>query len=203
MAWRRIERLSPNREPRRQGRRPDMLIMHYTAMQSAEKAVDWLCNPVSKVSCHYLVDEDGTIVAMVPEAERPGMPVSHWAGETDLNSCSIGIEIHNVGPERGYPDFPEPQLRAVEELSLGIIARNAIPPERVLAHSDIAPFRKIDPGEKFPWQRMARAGIGRFVPEAPPTPGETLQRGAAGPEVGRLQRMLAIYGYGIGADARL
>jgi len=134
---------SPNNEARVGGRSPDMLILHYTGMESAEAALDWLTREESKVSCHYLVDEEGRIAQMVAEGARAWHAgQSLWAGETDLNSCSIGIEIHNPGHDFDYPDFPEMQMCAVEALCLDILGRHAIPPDRVLAHSDIAPGRK-------------------------------------------------------------
>ena len=155
---------SPNVEPRRNGLKPDMLILHYTGMDSAEAALDWLTRQESGVSCHYLVDEDGRIAQLVAESERAWHAgQSRWAGETDINSCSIGIEIHNPGHDFDYPDFPDAEMRAVEALCHDILSRHAIPPHRVLAHSDVAPGRKRDPGEKFDWQRLARAGIGLWV----------------------------------------
>jgi N-acetylmuramoyl-L-alanine amidase len=192
---------SPNFEPRRGGARPSILLLHYTGVASAAKAVDWLSRPESKVSAHYVVDEAGRITQLVAEAMRAwhaGLAV--WAGESDINSASIGIEIHNRGHEEGYPDFPEPQLSSVEALCRDIIARHGIRPECVLAHSDVAPTRKKDPGEKFPWARLARAGIGLWVTPEPlnrADPG--IARDAAGPLVAAVQSLLARYGYGIEA----
>jgi N-acetylmuramoyl-L-alanine amidase len=192
---------SPNFEPRRGGARPSILLLHYTGVASAAKATDWLSRPESKVSAHYVVDEAGRITQLVAEAMRAwhaGLAV--WAGESDINSASIGIEIHNPGHELGYPDFPEPQLSAVEALCRDIIARHGVRPERVLAHSDVAPTRKKDPGEKFPWARLARAGIGHWVTPEPlnrADPG--IARDAAGPLVAAVQTLLARYGYGIEA----
>ncbi len=149
-----------NFEPRRGGLRPSILLMHYTGMASAERAIGWLCSAESRVSCHYLVSETGRIVQMVREEMRAWHAgESFWAGETDINSASIGIEVHNPGHGSFYPPFPEPQMQAVEALSLDILARHDIRPERVLAHSDVAPARKEDPGEKFPWARLAEAGV--------------------------------------------
>ena len=134
-----------------------MLLLHYTGMELAEAALDWLTRQESGVSCHYLVDEEGRIAQLVPKSERAWHAgQSLWAGETDLNSCSIGIEIHNPGHDFDYPDFPEAEMQAVEALCLDILSRHAIPPHRVLAHSDVAPGRKRDPGEKFDWQRLAQ-----------------------------------------------
>lgn len=191
-------RPSPNHGERRSGLKPDLLLLHYTSMETAEAAVEWLCAPESEVSCHYLVDVDGQIVQMVSEGRRAWHAgASHWAGEVDINSCSIGIEIQNVGPTNGYPDFPDVQMRAVEVLCLDILSRHDIAPERVLAHSDVAPGRKIDPGEKFDWARLHRAGIGHWVEPAPITQGSELEPGSKGYEVGELQTALADYGYGI------
>jgi len=189
---------SPNREPRRNGRAADMLVHHYTGMDSSDAALDWLTREESKVSCHYLVDEDGRIAQMVRESERAWHAgQSLWAGEADLNSCSIGIEIHNPGHDIDYREFPDAQMRAVEGLCLDILGRHVIPPERVLAHSDIAPGRKRDPGEKFDWARLARAGVGLWVPPAPLGDEGSLGPGDEGPEVLQLQQNLSAFGYGV------
>jgi len=189
---------SPNREPRRNGRAPDMLILHYTGMESAEGALDWLTRQESGVSCHYFVDEEGRIAQLVREEERAWHAgQSLWAGETDLNSCSIGIEIHNPGHDFDYPDFTEEEMKAVEALCLDILSRHAIPPHRVLAHSDVAPGRKRDPGEKFDWARLARAGIGLWVPPAPVQGDAGLGPGDEGEAVAALQRKLLEFGYGV------
>jgi N-acetylmuramoyl-L-alanine amidase len=192
---------SPNFEPRHRGAQPNILLLHYTGVTTAAKAIDWLSRAESKVSAHYVVDDEGRITQLVAEAMRAWHAgLAAWAGETDINSASIGIEIHNPGHELGYPDFPQPQLVAVEALCRDIIARRAIKPERVLAHSDVAPTRKKDPGEKFPWARLALAGIGHWVapePVAWADPG--IARDAAGPLVADVQALLARYGYGIEA----
>ncbi len=191
-------RASPNHGPRKGGRNPDLLVLHYTATASAQAAERWLCHEDAQASAHYLVDLGGAIVQMVGEDRRAWHAgQSHWAGETDINSCSIGIEIHNVGHETGYPEFPEPQMAAVEALCLDILSRHEIPPRRVLAHSDIAPMRKADPGEKFDWSRLHRAGIGHWVAPAPLRDGAVLQLGDEGDEVAALQSRLRHYGYGI------
>jgi N-acetylmuramoyl-L-alanine amidase len=190
---------SPNVEPRKDGRRPDILLLHYTGMMSAEKAIEWLARPDSGVSCHYVIDREGRITQMVAEEMRAWHAgVSHWAGETDVNSCSIGIEIDNPGHELGYPEFPDAQMRAVEALSRDIVARWDIRPERVLAHSDIAPTRKLDPGEKFDWARLARAGVGHWVEPEPLKPGdEGIGPGDRGPLIDEMQDLLRRYGYGV------
>ncbi len=199
VAWRE----APSQEARKDDRKPDILLMHYTGMTSAQAAIDWLCNPVSKVSCHYLIDDEGRITKMVEEDRRAfHAGVSHWAGETDINSCSIGIEIQNRGHDDGYPDFPEVQMKAVEALSLDIMARHDIVPERVLAHSDVAPARKIDPGEKFDWKRLAARDIGRWVEPAPIQGGGYLQCGDEGESVEAFQNLLVTYGYGVRTDGQ-
>ncbi len=172
-------------------------------MDTAQAAVDWLCNPHSGVSCHYLVDEAGTIFQMVEEDDRAWHAgASCWAGETDINSCSIGIEIHNCGHFKAYAEFPDAQMAAVEGLCLDILSRHDIPPRRVLAHSDVAPGRKIDPGEKFDWARLHKAGIGHWVEPAPVGTDVGMRFGAEGEAVRSLQSALAEYGYGIEATGR-
>ncbi|MGC2600401.1 MAG: N-acetylmuramoyl-L-alanine amidase, partial [Rhodomicrobium sp.] len=136
---------SPNFGVREGGLKPSILLLHYTGMPSAEAAIHWLAVPESKVSCHYVADEAGTVTQMVPEAYRAWHAgLSHWKGSSDINSCSIGIEIHNPGHDGGYPDFPGAQMQAVEALCLDIVRRHGIAPQNLLAHSDVAPRRKID-----------------------------------------------------------
>lgn len=189
---------SPNYEPRRDDRRIDMLVLHYTAMETHDAALEWLTDTASGVSSHYLVDNDGSVTQMVSEAKRAWHAgKAHWAGETDINSCSIGVEIHNPGPERGPPVFSDAQMRAVTLLCLDICARRGIPPARVLAHSDVAPDRKVDPGETFDWARLYRAGVGIWVPPIPVGDGACLGQGDEGPEIRQLQCMLAAFGYGV------
>lgn len=192
---------SPNYEPRRNGFAPDMILLHYTGMASSKKAIAWLTAPESRLSSHYLIDEHGTITQMVPEEMRAWHAgQSHWAGVEDINSCSVGIEIHNPGHDLGYPDFPDVQMRAVELLCLDIMARRGIAPDRVLAHSDVAPRRKRDPGEKFDWARLARAGIGHWVEPEPVRGDAGLSCGDSGDAVLQLQQQLRAYGYGIDTD---
>jgi N-acetylmuramoyl-L-alanine amidase len=187
-------RVSPNFGPRREGLRPDILLLHYTGMETAASAEAWLCDPASEVSCHYLVREDGAVVQMVRETDRAWHAGrGSWQGASDINSRSIGIEVANPGHAYGYPDFPDVQVEAVIALCRDIAARHSIRPERVLAHSDTAPGRKIDPGEKFPWDVLARAGVGHYVEPAAIGRGRYLE----GEAVEQLQSMLALYGYGI------
>lgn len=194
-------RPSPNFGPRRDGKRVTTLILHYTGMENGEAAEALLASPESEVSAHYVVHEDGRIVQMVPESERAWHAgKSFWQGETDINSCSIGIEIVNQGPHGDFPDFPDAQIEGVIALCRDICARHSIRPERVLAHSDIAPSRKIDPGEKFPWAWLHRAGIGHWVEPAPIRGGRFLALGDRGQPVEALQSMLALYGYQVPID---
>jgi N-acetylmuramoyl-L-alanine amidase len=188
-------RPSPNFGERKDGKAVSALILHYTGMKTAKGAEDWLCADESQVSAHYLVYEDGRIVQMVREADRAWHAgASYWQGERDLNSVSVGIEIANPG-HHGYTDFPDQQVEAVIKLCRGIIRRHRIIPERVLAHSDIAPGRKVDPGEKFPWGRLAGEGIGNFAAPAPINGGRFLSPGDQGQPVEALQAMLGLYGY--------
>jgi N-acetylmuramoyl-L-alanine amidase len=189
-------RRSPNFGPRAASAAIDMIVLHYTGMPEAEVALRWLCDPRSQVSAHYFVFEDGRAVRLVDESQRAWHAgVSFWAGETDINSRSIGIEIVNPGHEFGYRDFPDAQIDAVIALCRDIIARHRIPRERVLAHSDVAPGRKQDPGELFPWERLAAEGIGAWVRPAPITPGHVLQLGDEGPEVRALRAQFGRLGY--------
>jgi N-acetylmuramoyl-L-alanine amidase len=138
-----------------------MLILHYTGMRSAREAIDRLRDPAARVSSHYVVDEDGAVLRLVPEERRAfHAGTSYWRGHRELNERSIGIEIVNPGHEWGYRDFPVLQLAAVCDLCLAILARHPIPQRNVVAHSDVAPDRKQDPGEKFDWQALAANGVG-------------------------------------------
>ena len=128
-----------------------MLVLHYTGMESASAAIDWLTRTESRVSCHYVVDEEGKIYQLVAEAKRAWHAgVSSWNMEADINSRSIGIEIVNPGHLHGYPDFPDVQIEAVIALSKDIVARHGIEPRNVVGHSDIAPGRKLIPVRSFP-----------------------------------------------------
>jgi N-acetylmuramoyl-L-alanine amidase len=160
MTLRIVDRPSPNHDARAEN--PiDILVLHYTGMRTAEEALTRLCDPEAKVSSHYTVDRDGTIYQHVREDRRARHAgVSYWAGVRDVNSRSIGIEIVNPGHEFGYIPFAEAQIDAVMALSRDILSRHAIPASRVVGHSDVAPNRKQDPGELFPWARLAADGIG-------------------------------------------
>ncbi|CCD92730.1 putative 1:N-acetylmuramoyl-L-alanine amidase (family 2) with peptidoglycan binding domain [Bradyrhizobium sp. ORS 375] len=189
---------SANFGERKGGRQPDMIILHYTGMPDVEGAITKLCTAGSEVSAHYVVLEDGRIVQCVPEALRAWHAgLSSWGGEEDINSCSIGVEIVNRGHDWGYPDFPPRQIAAVIALCRGIMLRRNVPAHRVLGHSDVAPSRKKDPGEKFPWHSLANSGVGHWVQPAAITKGETLKLGSIGDDVKGLQKALAKYGYGV------
>jgi len=181
-----VERPSPNHDARPGA--ADMLILHYTGMPSAEEALARLCDPAAKVSAHYTIDETGTVYAHVPEERRAWHAgVSFWAGEKNVNGRSIGIELVNPGHEFGYRPFPAPQITALIELSKGILNRHAIPARHVLGHSDVAPARKTDPGELFPWQHLAEQGVGLW-PMPRDTPGEDAAT------------LLRRFGYGVPPD---
>ncbi len=193
---------SPNHGARRI-KGPDSIVVHYTGMPSGAAALARLCDPAAEVSAHYFIDEDGGIVQLVPEARRAWHAgQSCWAGEEDMNSASIGIELQNGGHEFGAPAYPEAQIDAVIALCRDIVRRRAIAPGRILAHSDIAPGRKIDPGEYFPWSKLAEAGVGLYVPPHPIGDDVPLERGARGEKVEELQAMLAAYGYDIEVTGR-
>jgi N-acetylmuramoyl-L-alanine amidase len=191
-------RPSPNHGARPSPGRIDLLIVHYTGMTSAAAALDRLCDPTTEVSAHYLIAEDGAVWQLVDEARRAWHAGrAFWAGASNINDRSIGIELANPGHEYGYRAFPETQLLALEMLCHRILARHPIPPERVLGHSDIAPQRKEDPGELFPWARLAQAGIGLW-------PDFTMAATAVGAEtVITAQRRLARIGYDARPSGRL
>jgi N-acetylmuramoyl-L-alanine amidase len=189
---------SPNFGDRRGATAPDLLILHYTGTKTADEALAWLREPKSEVSSHYLVFEDGRVVQLVAEARRAWHAgVSSWEGATDVNSRSIGIEIANPGHEFGYPDFSAKQVRAVIVLCQDIVVRHRLRADHVLAHSDVAPGRKQDPGEKFPWRQLHKAGVGHWVTPSRGGKGAALKLGDGGADVLALQEELAAYGYGI------
>lgn len=192
---------SPNCDSRG-GAPVDILLLHYTEMESAAASIGRLCDPEARVSSHYVVDEDGTVTRLVPDELRAWHAgISSWAGATDINARSIGIEIQNRGHPAGLPPYPEAQVAAVIELSRDICARHSVPPARVLAHSDVAPERKIDPGEHFPWEKLAADGVGLWPGEQGEGEGWVLRAGDAGEEVAALKRDLAAFGYGINSDS--
>jgi N-acetylmuramoyl-L-alanine amidase len=192
-------RPSPNHGERKQDAKPDMIVLHYTGMPDAKAALAKLCTAGTEVSAHYLVMDDGHIVQCVPEARRAWHAgTASWAGEADINSCSIGIEIANPGHDHGYPDFPKRQIAAVTALCRSILTRYRIPAHRVLGHSDVAPTRKKDPGEKFPWRLLHESGIGLWVKPAPiVSGGSVFVLGENDPAITDMQALLGKYGYGI------
>jgi N-acetylmuramoyl-L-alanine amidase len=160
-----VEMPSPNHDERG-GAAIDMLVLHYTGMPSAEAALARLCDAEAKVSSHYTIGEDGAVYAHVPETRRAWHAGrSFWAGVRNVNACSIGIELVNPGHEFGYRAFAPSQIASLKNLCRDILARHAIPASRVLGHSDVAPARKDDPGELFPWEDLAGAGIGLWPQE--------------------------------------
>ena len=188
-----IEAVSPNFNERTVP--PDMLVLHYTGMTSGPEALARLCDEQSKVSSHYLVEEDGRVFRLVPEERRAWHAgVSFWKGESDINGRSIGIEIVNPGHEFGYRPFPAAQIGAVIELVADIRTRWNIEDSRILGHSDVAPGRKIDPGELFPWKQLAQAGHGLWV-EPDAAPGLALSEGEEGAGVFALQAGFTRLGY--------
>jgi len=184
---------SPNFDARRAP--PDMIVLHYTGMISGEAALARLTDPAAKVSAHYLVEEDGRVFSLVPEARRAWHAgVSYWRGERDINAASIGVEIVNPGHEFGYRPFPDRQIDTVIALLNDIRSRWTIPDPRILGHSDVAPGRKSDPGELFPWPRLTAEGHGLWV-EPPAAPGAALADGDEGLGVLVLRGALARLGY--------
>jgi len=174
---------------------PDMIVVHYTGMADGPAALARLTDPEAKVSAHYLVEEDGRLFALVPEERRAWHAgKSSWRGETDINAASIGVEIVNPGHELGYRPFPEPQIATVIDLLADIRSRWTIPGDRILGHADVAPRRKTDPGELFPWKRLAEAGHGLWV-EPAAAPGAPLAEGDEGLGVLTLRSGLARLGY--------
>jgi N-acetylmuramoyl-L-alanine amidase len=189
-----IEAPSPNFDERQSP--PDMVVIHYTGMETGEAALARLCDPnPPRVSSHYLIEEDGRLFRLVPEERRAWHAgVSFWKGDRNLNAVSIGIELVNPGHEFGYRDFPEAQIATLIALLGDIRSRWTIPAGRIVGHSDIAPDRKVDPGERFPWKRLAEAGHGLWA-EPPASPGPPLAEGEEGTGVFALQAGLTRLGY--------
>lgn len=174
-----------------------LLILHYTGMESGEAALERMRDPEAKVSAHYMIDEDGCVSQLVDEDKRAWHAgVSEWRGETNINSNSIGIEIVNGGHDYGLPEFPDAQIKAVISLSQVIMKRHDIGAKNVLGHSDIAPGRKQDPGEKFPWERLAGEGIGLWPDISDRDPRMLFEADSRDRGVAIAQRGLAQIGYG-------
>ncbi|MEZ5994841.1 MAG: N-acetylmuramoyl-L-alanine amidase [Hyphomonadaceae bacterium] len=205
-----IDRPSPNYDSRT--REVDLVVLHYTGMQSARIALKRLTDPaplagnypgpwqdpktdpmtvLGRVSAHYVIDEVGNVYRLVAEAHRAWHAgVSSWGGEGDVNARSVGIEIVNGGHDFGLPEFPLDQINALIHLLREIMARYGLKPSRIVGHSDVAPGRKLDPGEKFPWKRLSEYGVAiwpEFV---------TMQASAA-PDISLIQRQLRAFGYGV------
>ena len=179
--------LSPNFDDRLSETSVDMLVIHYTGMKSSKVALNRLCDPQAKVSAHYFLDEDGTRIHLVDEEKRAWHAGdSSWRGLRDVNERSIGIELVNPGHENGYRDFPKAQMTALIELILDILSRHSIPARNVVGHSDVAPIRKMDPGERFDWAGLAVEGIGLWPNEGVEVDHNT-----------DLTALLAEYGYDI------
>jgi N-acetylmuramoyl-L-alanine amidase len=188
-----IEAPSPNFDARTAV--PDILVLHYTGMPTGEAALARLRDPEARVSSHYMVEEDGRIFRLVPEERRAWHAgVSFWKGERNINGVSIGVEIVNPGHEFGYQPFPDAQMTAVIALVGDIRTRWQIDDGRIVGHSDVAPERKDDPGELFPWKRLAQAGHGLWV-EPSPAPGAPLAEGEESTGVFALQAGFTRLGY--------
>lgn len=214
----RLDRASPNFDDRG-GRAVDLVVLHYTGMADSETAIARLVDPapcagrypgpwqdpaidpetpLARVSAHYVVDEAGVVFRLVPEDARAWHAgVSTWEGEANVNARSIGIEIANGGHDFGLPPFADAQIEAVIGLLQDILARRGLSPTRVVGHSDVAPGRKADPGERFPWARLAAAGVSIW-PDDAAVPGlAPLAPGESGAAVRALQARLAAFGYGL------
>lgn len=190
---------SPNASSRAGGL-PSLLVLHYTGMQSAEAAISRLCDPIAKVSAHYVVEEDGKLHKLVEEKDCAWHAgVSFWRNVRNVNETSIGVEIVNPGHEWGYRKFPDAQMQAVAKLCKSIIERHMIQPRNVVGHSDVAPQRKTDPGELFNWEWLAQQGVGLWPFSGLKVPAgvATLQEGSTGEEVLWMQTSLASYGYSV------
>ncbi len=198
-----IDRVSANYDRRPADTVIDILLLHYTGMDSADAALDHLCDPDSKVSAHYLIDEDGAVYQLVKDKHRAWHAgVSTWRGDTDINARSIGIEVVNPGHAFGYRPFTPPQMETLATLASEIVLRYRIPEENVLGHSDVAPGRKQDPGELFDWAALASAGVGLWPDRSfrARRTGPSYQPGKRGAEVAALQGSLETFGYGIIED---
>ncbi len=191
---------SPNFGERKGGVKPSLIIIHYTGMETGKAALERLCDPTSEVSAHYFIDRRGNVLNLVPDEKRAWHAgASYWRGETDINSHSIGIELVNKGHEFGYEDFPKAQIRALMKLCQKLMKKYAIPSSGILGHSDVAPGRKFDPGEKFPWAELARKNVGLWPePEEGDFKGEEdfdrlLLDFGYSPEVSLAERLYAYY----------
>lgn len=197
-----LETTSPNQDARKLP--ITMLVLHYTGMETGQAALDRLVDPASKVSAHYVVEEDGNVVQLVDEGRRAWHAgVSFWNGVTDINSASIGIEIVNGGHDFDLPEFPRPQLTSVIRLSRKIVNAYNIHELNIVGHSDIAPARKKDPGEKFPWKEVAKRGVGYWPSGVKPDQRVLFENGAADRAITILQRGLAFIGYDVEVNGQI
>ncbi|MFN9846994.1 MAG: N-acetylmuramoyl-L-alanine amidase [Alphaproteobacteria bacterium] len=195
-----IEAPSPNFDTRTAP--PSLLVLHYTGMKTGPEALERLCDPDAKVSAHYLVEEDGRVFRLVAEERRAWHAgVSYWRGRRNVNGESIGIEIVNPGHEWGYRPFPDAQIESVIALVADIRSRWDIEDRDIVGHSDVAPDRKDDPGELFPWKRLAEAGHGLWA-EWPPAPGAPIGEGEEGAAVFALQAGLTRLGFDLPPSGR-
>jgi N-acetylmuramoyl-L-alanine amidase len=197
-----LENQSPNQDARKLP--ITMLVLHYTGMETGQAAFERLIDPTSKVSAHYMVEEDGEIKQLVDEGRRAWHAgVSFWNGITDINSASVGIEIVNGGHDFDLPEFTRPQLTSVIRLSKKIVKAYNIPDYNIVGHSDIAPSRKQDPGEKFPWKEVAQRGVGYWPADVKPDQRVLFEQGSTDRAIAILQRGLAFIGYNVEVNGRL
>jgi len=184
---------SPNFGPRRVGTVIDLVVLHYTGMETAEAALNRLCDPAVEVSCHYFIGRQGAVYQLVDDGARAWHAgAGRWGAVDDVNSHSIGIELCNSGPLNALPPFPHAQMTALIALLAAIRARHCIPPERVIAHSDMAPGRKVDPGRAFDWRWLGLVGQSVWLPSAP---GLGADQQEAQPFLKRFQRAACVFGY--------
>ncbi len=193
-----IDHPSPNWNERPSGQAPDMVVIHYTGMRTGAEALARLCDPAAEVSAHYLIEEDGRVFRLVDEGKRAWHAgVSAWLGRDNINHNSIGIELVNPGHEFGYRAFPDAQISSLLDLLMDIKKRHTVPTPHFVGHSDIAPGRKTDPGELFPWKMLAEHGFGLWSDVDGSNTGIIARRGDAGDIVGNLNKQLGIVGYSL------
>ena len=194
-------RSSPNFDTRTQA--PQLILLHYTDMADAEAALDRLCDPAAKVSAHYFIRRDGSCTQLVADDKRAWHAgVSFWRGERDVNSVSLGIELDHDGhaADGSMAGFPAAQMQALIALLERLTARHGLDRRNVWGHSDVAPGRKIDPGEAFDWQALAAAGFGVWPTDVATEDVPALAAGSTGKAVAPLQKALAGIGYEVEAD---
>ncbi|MEX0300636.1 MAG: N-acetylmuramoyl-L-alanine amidase [Kordiimonas sp.] len=191
-----VESPSPNWDERPEGVSVDTVVLHYTGMRTGDEALSRMCDSGAKVSAHYMIEEDGSLFKLVPEGKRAWHAgVSHWKGRSNINHNSIGIELVNTGHEFGYAPFPEKQINALLKLLRAIDGRHKIPRIGYIGHSDIAPDRKTDPGELFPWQRLSEQGFGVWSQLDGSNTEIVYENGDSGPEIASINKQLGMVGY--------